>query len=101
VKLQFDLTKKEWINKLAPIAQAKLWNKTEHETQVSTDTYKFNSKWRLLKTYGPLPDYLITQPPIAGKTDNDAGDADDESDDPQPPIHDDPSAKKSTSCLTQ
>ena len=39
-KLNYPTTSKDWINRQAPIAQAKLWNENEIDTAVKPDLFK-------------------------------------------------------------
>ena len=52
-KLDYPSTTKEWINRQAPIAQAKLWNETKINTAVKPDLFKLNSKIHYLQKYAP------------------------------------------------
>ena len=50
-KLDYPTTTKEWINRQAPIAQAKLWNENEIDTAIKPDLFKIKSKEHFLQTY--------------------------------------------------
>ena len=52
-KLDYPTVTKEWINRQAPIAQARLWNEHEIETAVKPDLFKIKSKEHFLQTYAP------------------------------------------------
>jgi len=53
VKIHYKLTKKEWINQLAPIAQAKLWNNCKLDKSCKPNAFKNKSKNTILKQYNP------------------------------------------------
>ena len=54
MKLDYPFSQKEWINKLAPIYQAKLWNNCMLETSGEPTRFKALSKSTQLLKYGPL-----------------------------------------------
>ena len=49
--IEYPLSQKQWINALPPIAQAKLWNKSELNKAVDPPYYKTQSKLMFLKQY--------------------------------------------------
>ena len=50
-KLFYPTSTKEWIKKLAPTAQAKLWNNSKLDTDCKPDVFKINNKLPYLATY--------------------------------------------------
>ena len=54
MKLDYPFSQKEWINKLAPIHQAKLWNNCTLDTSGEPTGFKALSKSTQLLKYGPL-----------------------------------------------
>ena len=54
MKLDYPFSQKEWINKLAPIYQAKLWNNCLLDTSGEPAGFKALSKSTQLLKYGPL-----------------------------------------------
>ena len=56
--LDYPLTSKQWINNLAPIAQAKLWNSDPQIKDVDIAYFKKVSKFQFIKDYEELPEQL-------------------------------------------
>ena len=52
-KLNYPTTSKDWINRQAPIAQARLWNENKINTAVKPDLFKLTSKAHYLQNYAP------------------------------------------------
>ena len=50
-KLDYPTTTKEWINRQAPIARAKLWNENKIDTAIKPDLFKIKSKEYFHQTY--------------------------------------------------
>ena len=51
LKLHIQHTTKDWIARLAPIAQARMWNENTLDTKTSTVTFKQISKVTYLDQY--------------------------------------------------
>jgi hypothetical protein len=56
--LEYPLTSRQWINNLAPIAQAKLWNSDPQIKDVEIPYFKKVSKFHFIKDYEELPEQL-------------------------------------------
>ena len=57
IKLDFEVTGKQWINNLLPTAGAKLWNNTEIDSKLKITAYKKECKTLFLDQYRARPDF--------------------------------------------
>ena len=61
-QLSYKVSTKDWINKLAPIAHAKLWNDTQLDKELKLPEFKIQSKLSLLQEYDDVEEDVPEDP---------------------------------------